>query len=710
MLISIHKRKRIPLLFLIGIGIPCLLLGYLAFRGIQNDQALLEKERLNDHRKILDLINRSVEEYILKVEQTFLLALTNNQEIYQPEWISSIDSLKNRNPLVEEVFFSENYEKIQFPLARLLFLPDGSTQSFSSSSATSAPARKVPDGQQLEFQQKKYRQALASYEKELEQISNPQIKAELLSSIARVQKKSALFPDAVKTYEVIARDYNDILTTGGVPLGLAAQSEISSLLLTTGDTLSALKTISDLYQDLVTRRWMLERAQYDFFLQHINESINNIFSQARLTEPLQSYQNAFKILKAEEQNQRKITERLLAFQENAAADLKAKVTPDIEEPQSSARRFTLEVGEHTYLISLLGQYTRNENRINEIRGLLLNADYLRDSVLYQILQSNVNSEKISWIIKGRDEKAILKSENSPSGSITVRTNFEGGFPPWFVELYQTDPDLFETFLFSRRGIYFYVFILLAGILLFGLILTNRTITHELELSKMKSDFVSTISHEFKSPLSSIRQLAEMLQSGRVPSENRRQEYYDVLVEQSERLTLLIDNILDFAKIEEGRKKFDFQRLDTGSLLEQIVSVIQDQVRHKDFVIQLEIEKPLPAIKADRESMTQAITNLIDNAVKYSGEARDIIVRAFEEGQYLIITVKDFGIGIKKEEIDKIFERFYRGGDELTRTVKGSGLGLTLVKQIVEAHHGKVSVASEVGKGSTFTVRLPLKII
>jgi signal transduction histidine kinase len=705
--ISFHRRKRIPLLFLIGIGIPCLLLGYLAFRGIQNDQALLEKERLNDHRKILELVNRSVEEDILTVEQTFLLMFTKNQDIYQPELIRSIDSLKKQNPLVEEVFISENYEKILFPLAKLLFLSDGSTQLLSSPSRTSAPARKVPDGQQLEFQQKKYRQALASYQKDFGQTSNPQIKGELMSSIARVQKKSALFRDAVQTYKVIARDYNDILTTGGVPLGLAAQSEISSLLLTTGDTLSALKTISDLYQDLINRRWMLERAQYDFFLQHLNESINNIFSQGRLTEPKQSYQNAFTVLEAEEKNKRKITERLLAFQENAGADLKAKVTPVLEESQNSARRFTLEVGEHTYLVSLLGQYTRNESRGNEIRGLLLNADYLRDSVLNQVLKSNVNSEKISWIVKGRDEKAILKSENSPSGSITIRTNFEGGFPPWFVELYQNDPDLFETFLFSRRGIYFYAFILLAGILLFGLILTNRTIAHELELSKMKSDFVSTISHEFKSPLSSIRQLAEMLQSGRVPSENRRQEYYDVLVEQSERLTLLIDNILDFAKIEEGRKKFDFQMMDTGSLLQQIVSVIQDQVRHKDFVIRLEIEKPLPAIKADRESMTQAITNLIDNAVKYSGEARDIIVRAFEEGQYLIITVKDFGIGIKKEETDKIFERFYRGGDELTRTVKGSGLGLTLVKQIVEAHHGKVLVESEPGHGSTFSVKLPL---
>ncbi len=225
--ISFHKSKRIPLLFLTGIGIPCLLLGYLAFRGIQNDQALLEKENLNDHRKILELITRSVEENILKVEQTFLLMFSKNQDIFQPGLIRSIDSLKKQNPLVEEVFIADKYEKILFPLAKLLFLPDGSIQSLSSPSRTSAAARKVPDGQQLEFLLKKYPKALASYQKDFKQTSDPQFKGELLSSIARVQKKSALFQDALKTYEVIARDYNNVRTTGGIPLGLAAQSEIS---------------------------------------------------------------------------------------------------------------------------------------------------------------------------------------------------------------------------------------------------------------------------------------------------------------------------------------------------------------------------------------------------------------------------------------------------------------------------------------------------
>ena len=252
-----------------------------------------------------------------------------------------------------------------------------------------------------------------------------------------------------------------------------------------------------------------------------------------------------------------------------------------------------------------------------------------------------------------------------------------------------------------------MFLLIAGILIFGLFLTIRTVSRELELARMKSDFVSTISHEFKSPLTSIRQLAEMLHSGRVPSEERRQKYYDVLLEQSERLSLLIDNVLNFAKMEEGRKEFIFEQTDMKSLLENLVSSIQERVRHAGFDIHLEIENPLPTIMADRDAIMQAVNNLIDNAIKYSRKVKNVEVRAFKEDNSLAIIIKDFGIGIKKEDRDKIFDRFYRGGDELTRTVKGSGLGLTLVKQIVEAHKGSVQVESEPGQGSTFSIKLPL---
>jgi signal transduction histidine kinase len=200
----------------------------------------------------------------------------------------------------------------------------------------------------------------------------------------------------------------------------------------------------------------------------------------------------------------------------------------------------------------------------------------------------------------------------------------------------------------------------------------------------------------------------MLQSGRVPSEERRQEYYDVLLEQSERLTLLTDNVLNLARIEEGRKEYQFERVDIAALLREIVTTIQDRVRHEGFFIEVKLEEPLPPVMADRAAITQAVTNLMDNAIKYSDKEKKVEVSSFAEDQNLVIAVKDFGVGIKKEEIDKVFERFYRGGDELTRTVKGSGLGLTLVKEIVEAHRGHVRVESEPGQGSTFSIRLPLR--
>ncbi|MHC4143337.1 MAG: ATP-binding protein [Planctomycetota bacterium] len=700
---SIHRRRRILLHFFLGIGLPSLLLGYLAFRGIQNDVALLEEERLNEHNAIAQQITESLNDKISAAEGAFLDSVANHQAPQQDSGVLRLlERLKSQEPLVEEVFLFESAEHVQLPLAKLLFLSAGSAESLTPQSQPSA----LLLGRQYEFQQQRYQEALASYQQAFAQVPNHQVKGEALNAIARVQKKSHLYPDAIKSYRTIAQDYNDIRLSSGMPLGLVAQLELGALFVAVDDSSNAGQTLIRLYQDLIHAEWALEESQYEFLAREVEEAIDGIVSQ---NEPIQSYQSTFKTLRGEEKKQKQITERLLAFQENAAPNLRAKVPRKMEDSRNQVRRFTLEIGEHSYLVSILSWQKGDGNQPNGIWGLLLNSELLKTNLLQPVIRQHASSKDIQWIIRGRDGEVILQSDELASIPMTVKSSFVGNFPPWSLELYQQNPRLFETLLASRRGIYLYMFVLLAGILIFGLTLTIRIVSHELELGKMKSDFVSTVSHEFKSPLTSIRQLAEMLQTGRVASDERRQRYYDVLLEQSERLSLLIDNILDFARMEEGKKEFEFEMVDIGPLLEEIVSTIQQQVRHEKFTVEAEIDAPLPSIQVDRAAITQAITNLIDNAIKYSAGAKKVLVRGFTENQYLIIAVHDFGVGIKPEEIDRVFERFYRGGDELTRTVKGSGLGLTLVKQIVEAHHGSVHVESEPGRGSTFSILLPLEL-
>jgi signal transduction histidine kinase len=245
-------------------------------------------------------------------------------------------------------------------------------------------------------------------------------------------------------------------------------------------------------------------------------------------------------------------------------------------------------------------------------------------------------------------------------------------------------------------------------LLAGLALVWTNVRRELRLSRLKSDFVANVSHELKTPLALIRLFAETLELGRVPSEEKKQQYHRIINKESRRLSQLINNILDFSRIEAGRKEYRFVRGDIAAVVRDVVDAYRFQIEQHGFALEVEIAEDLPETEIDPEALSQALINLLNNAIKYSPGEKAIAVAARREGGRVLVSVRDRGIGIPKGEQKRIFEKFYRVESSVVHTTKGSGLGLALVQHITEAHGGHVEVASAPGEGSTFTLSLPVR--
>lgn len=242
----------------------------------------------------------------------------------------------------------------------------------------------------------------------------------------------------------------------------------------------------------------------------------------------------------------------------------------------------------------------------------------------------------------------------------------------------------------------------------GLVLTKHMVSKEMGLARLKSDFVSNVSHELRTPLALIRLYAETLELGRITTQEKKEQYYCIIRKESERLTALINNILDFSRIEAGRKEYEFRNTDIAELVRNTLESYRYQIEQQGFAFEENIDANLPAVPVDREAIARALVNLVNNALKYSAERKFLGVKLYKENSVVKLEVADHGIGISRREQSKIFEKFYRAGDPLVHNTKGSGLGLSLVRHITEAHGGEIAVESTPGKGSRFILSLPLR--
>ena len=244
--------------------------------------------------------------------------------------------------------------------------------------------------------------------------------------------------------------------------------------------------------------------------------------------------------------------------------------------------------------------------------------------------------------------------------------------------------------------------------LLGGYLVWRDVRRELHMAELRGHFVSSVSHELRTPLTAIRMFAETLRGGRLEQEETREEYLDTIVSESERLSRLVDNVLDFSRIERGQKTYRFRPASLGAVVRAAARAVQYPLASQGFRLETEVEEDVSVARADPDALEQAVLNLLTNAIKYSGDSRQIGLRLRRLDGSAEIQVVDRGIGIPAEEQTRVFEKFYRSPTRENELLPGTGLGLTLVEHVARAHGGRVTVESRPGEGSTFSIRIPVE--
>ncbi len=278
---------------------------------------------------------------------------------------------------------------------------------------------------------------------------------------------------------------------------------------------------------------------------------------------------------------------------------------------------------------------------------------------------------------------------------------------WLLQIVPRNYNELEQGVKNQRRTNLFFIIMSVSTIFFSLAIIYIAWQRDRQLRQLKENFISNVSHELKTPLSLIRMFSEILVTGRVKGEDKKEEYYRIIYNESDRMSRLINNLLDFANLVRGVEHRHFEKTNIPQIVTKALEAYRYEIHKDGFVLNLETAPGIPDTYADPNAITMAFFNLVENSVKYSGDHRQIDVRIEKSDGFLELSVRDQGIGIPVAEQQKIFDQFYRGSDASVRRIRGSGIGLAITRRVARMHGGEVLVESEPGKGSIFTLRLPI---
>lgn len=558
------------------------------------------------------------------------------------------------------VFLSISDERLEvFPPGALLYV---SRSRAPAQTAPSRPPAGLAEAESLEIARKDYPRAIRAYRNLLDSAAagwQPLI----LQRLARTLRKAGRLEEAAGAYRDLRR--LDAVWIGGLPSDLIAQAELCSLASERGDTADLAQEAMAFYRDLATGKWLLDKPRYLYY-----SDLGRTWCRDSRVE-------------AGEFNSLYATEGRRLALSRAAEDF-------LKDPR------TVLPGEDIAYLAF-----RNTD---PFAAALVSADVLGSRWRPRIFSTR--GEDLEAVLYAADGFAVFGSPPPATPPFAVTRDLRIDDTPWLLQIWPGRPEAIYADIRQRRTLSLTMLGFVTVLLAFGGYLTVRIVKRELEIARLRADFVSTVSHEFRSPLTGIRQLGGMLLDGRVTDPEKQRGYFKMIVQESDRLSRLVENILDFSRMEEGRREYRFEPLDPSPWLRTLVADFVTEIAANGAAVEADIQDELPPISADKEALGSAVRNLLDNAVKYSPGSKTVWLDAGAEGDAVKISVRDKGVGISEHDRKRIFDRFYRAEGEISKRIKGAGLGLSLVKHVVTAHGGTVEYQSRVGEGSIFTIRLP----
>lgn len=540
-----------------------------------------------------------------------------------------------------------------------------------------------------EFAGQNYSKAADNYQTSLGLAETAQQEALAIEGLARSNMAGQNYQKAIQYYQLLKNEYSPINNLVGHPYGLTSPLQLYMIGTLTGNKVIGHDSLLATYQLLQDGNWLISYSSYFFFKTEYKSVLN--------TET-EAGDSSF--------------ERLLRFSQF----LENYVIPAIKKRSGFSEfnktvetlRTYIQTNDAQYLVSFREVQVPDTDR-SYIGGIRWNLDTIIAKIIPPLISDLTEDTGLEFLMVNDNGIDLSTNEAAVISKESIRLPFNNIPLPWTLVAIQPGYKNLQSDVKIQVVIYGFLVFVIIILMFFGVFILLRDMSRERNSMLLQTEFVHNVSHELKTPLSLIRLYGETLLLKEHLPESDRKEGLQIITKESERLSHMINNILDFSKIEMGRKEFD---LKPGNLAE-VVTITLDSYRYhlekKGFITKTEIDQDIPVVMFDKDAVEGILINLFSNAIKFSNNTKRMTVKLKNTSEGICLSVSDRGIGIPPDELSNIFNRFYRVKSSHDFEARGSGLGLTLVKHVVDVHGWQIEVESTPGQGSVFSIMIPLNV-